>query len=193
MPHLCGPGLDDPIGAALTDFDPDRWPMHRATPMSRATRYAYAAAAQAFEAAGLERTDRDRGGVFVGTGFGGQAESEDTYKACFEQPGTRPRPSVIPAAMANAAAAVLATEFRLKGENATLAVACASGTHAIGFAYRALQRGATDVALAVGTDAPLTPIILSAWNAMRVLAPAGADPARAVPAVQRRSRRHGAR
>jgi 3-oxoacyl-(acyl-carrier-protein) synthase len=179
LPDLRGPGHDDPVGAALSNFDPDRWPLRPTTPASRATRYAYAAASQAFDQARLERVERRRGGVFVGTGFGGQAESEDTYKACFETPGTRPRPSVIPAAMANGSAGVLATEFLLKGENATLAVACASGTHAIGYAYRALQRGALDVALAVGTDAPLTPIVLAAWNAMRVLAPADNDPARA--------------
>jgi 3-oxoacyl-(acyl-carrier-protein) synthase len=81
--------------------------------------------------------------------------------------------------MANGSAAVLASELRLMGENATLAVACASGTHAIGYAFRALQRGALDIALAVGTDAPLTPIVLAAWNAMRVLAPADPDPSRA--------------
>lgn len=176
---LHAPGLPDPIGAALSDFDPDRWPLAPTVPASRATRYAYAAASEAFAHAGLDRTDRRRGGVFVGTGFGGQAESEDTYRTCFEHPGTRPRPSVIPAAMANGTAGVLATELRLLGENVTLSIACASGSHAIGHAYRALQRRALDLAVAVGTDAPLTPIVMSAWNAMRVLAPSGADPATA--------------
>lgn len=174
------PGLEDPIGAAIPGFDSRRWLPGRAlATTSRAAQYAYAAAAQAFGAAGLERTERPRGGVFVGTGFGGIMETEETYRACFGQPGLRPRPTAIPAAMANAAAGLLASELRLRGPNLTFAVACSSATHAIGQASRLLRAGEADLMLAGGADAPLTPIVLAAWNVMRVLAPAGEDPARA--------------
>jgi 3-oxoacyl-(acyl-carrier-protein) synthase len=117
--------------------------------------------------------------VFVGSGFGPIAEIEETYRTCFTTPGARPRPTVIPTAMANASAALLAAQFRLRGPNLTLMVACAAGTHAIGQAFRLLRAGDADVMLAGGAEAPLTPIVLAAWNAMRVLAPAGDDPARA--------------
>jgi len=177
---LGAPGVEDPIGASIVGFDPSAWLSPRAVPTTpRAAQYALAAAAQAFTAAGLERTDRPRGGVFVGTGFGGIAESEETYRACFTQPGQRPRPLAIPTAMANAAAGLLASELRLKGENLTLTVACSSATHAIGQAFRLLRAGGADLMLAGGTDAPLTPIVVAAWSAMRVLAPAGIDPTRA--------------
>ncbi len=171
------PGLEQPIGAAVPDFAAGTSrALQNASPV---TQFAYAAAAQAFAAAGLERVDRPRGGVYVGSGFGGLVSSEECYRSCFSNPGQRPKPSVIPTAMANASAGFLATELRLKGPNLTFCVACASGTHAIGQAFRALRYGEADVMLAGGVDAPLTPIILAAWNAMRVLAPRGSDPARA--------------
>jgi 3-oxoacyl-(acyl-carrier-protein) synthase len=177
---VSAPGIDDPIGADVRSFDAASWVSPRALPTaSRAAQYAVAAAAQALSHAGLDRTDRPRGGVFVGTGFGGIAETEQTYRSCFSQPGQRPRPIAIPAAMANAAAGLLASELRFKGDNLTFATACSSATHAVGQAFRAVQAGLLDVALAGGTDAPLTPIVLAAWGSMRVLAPAGDDPARA--------------
>jgi 3-oxoacyl-(acyl-carrier-protein) synthase len=179
---MSAPGLEEPIGASVKDFDPGAWlPARALSTTPRAAQFAVAAARQAFAMAGLDVRERSRGGVFVGTGFGGIAESEETYRACFTEPGQRPRPTVIPTAMANATAGVLASELRLKGENLTYSVACSSGTHAIGQAFWRLRGGDADLDLIVagGADAPLTPIVLAAWNVMRVLAPAGADPARA--------------
>lgn len=181
------PGIDDPIGAAISDFDASRWLSARSLPTApRAAQYAVAAATQAIASAGLERVDRARGAVLVGTGFGGITETEETYRTCFAQPGQRPRPTVIPTAMANAAAGLLASELRFKGENLTFVTACSSATHAIGHAFRLIRDGGADVALAGGTDAPLTPIVLAAWASMRVLAPAGSEPARACRPFDRR-------
>jgi 3-oxoacyl-(acyl-carrier-protein) synthase len=180
LPGLGAPGLEDPIGASVSGFDPRGWLPARVLPTtSRVAQYACAAAMQAFTASGLMPSERPRGGVFVGSGFGPIAETEETYRTCFTIPGTRPRPTVIPTAMANAAAALLAAKFRLRGPNLTLMVACAAATHAIGQAFRLLRAGDADLMLAGGAEAPLTPIVLAAWNAMRVLAPAGDDPARA--------------
>jgi 3-oxoacyl-(acyl-carrier-protein) synthase len=91
--------------------------------------------------------------------------------------------------MANAAAALLAAEFRFRGPNLTLLVACSSATHAIGQAFHLLRAGKVEVMLAGGAEAPLTPIVIAAWNAMRVLAPAGEDPAQACRPF--RQDRHG--
>ena len=177
---LGAPGLEDPIAAAIRGFDGHEWlPNRPLSGVPRLAQYAYAAAVQAWTTAGLDRIDRPRAGVYVGSGFGGIAEIEDTYRGCFRQPGLRPKPLVIPTAMANAAAGLLASEFRLKGPNLTLCVACSSATHAIGQAFRLLREGVVDVMLAGGSDAPLTPIVMAAWNVMKVLAPAGPDPATA--------------
>ncbi len=177
---LTAPGLPRPIGAAVPGFDPLAFLPARLLPTtSLSGRYALAAGAEALAGAGLDRAERPRGGVAVGTGFGPIAEIEDTYGDCFSRPGARPRPTIIPTAMANGAAGLLASELRLKGPNLTFTVACASASHAIGHALRLLREGDVDVMLAGGTDAPLTPVVLGAWNAMRVLAPAGDDPARA--------------
>ena len=174
------PGVAAPIGAAIPGFDPGAWLPDRATAsIPRAAQYAYAAAQQAYASARLERTERADGGVYLGTGFGGITETEETYRGSFTRPGSRPRPFTIPMAMANAPAGFLATEFRLQGPNLTFAVACASATHAIGQAYHLLRRGGASLMLAGGTDAALTPIVLASWNSLRVLAPAADDPARA--------------
>ena len=171
------PGVASPIGAAIPGFDPAVWFPDRPTAtIPRAAQYAYAAAQQAYAAAGLDRVERADGGVYLGTGFGGITETEETYRTSFARPGARPRPLTIPMAMANAPAGFLATEFRLKGPNLTLVVACSSATHAIGQAFHLLQRGGASLMLAGGADAPLTPIVLASWNALRVLAPAAGDP-----------------
>ena len=176
---LVCPGLDDPIGAAVKGFDAAAWlPARLLSTTSRSAQFALAAARQAVAAAGLQGGP-DSAGVYVGSGFGGIAETEETYRNCFARPGTRPKPSVIPMAMANAPAGLVASELQLRGPNLTLSVACSSATHAIGQALRLIREGGAEAMLAGGTDAPLTPIVLAAWNVMRVLAPAGADPARA--------------
>lgn len=178
--ELDTPGLARPFGAAIPDWDAEDWlPARVVQSTAPATQFAHAAATQAFNMAGLERARRPRGGVFVGSGYGGLAAAEETYRICFTQPGARPKPSTIPAAMDNAAAGHLATEFGLRGPNLTLAVACASGTHAIGQAFRLLRAGDADLMMAGGTDAPLTPIVLASWHALRVLAPHGDAPERA--------------
>ena len=101
---LGAPGLDHPIGAKIPGWDPKLWLTPRQIQAtSPVAQYAYAAASQAFEAARLDRSDRPRGGVFVGSGFGGLVTAEDTYRSCFTNPGMRPKPSAIPMAMANAA------------------------------------------------------------------------------------------
>jgi 3-oxoacyl-(acyl-carrier-protein) synthase len=170
------PGVPDPIGANIPDFDPGRTlPGRNLGLVSLGAQYAHAAAFQAIEMAGLERAGKP-GGLYVGTGFGGIHETENIYRSCFATPPGRPRPGSIPTAMANAPAGFLAAEFQLKGPNLTFSVACASATHAIGEAFRVVRSGEADLMLAGGVDAPLTPIVLAAWGAMRILAPAGPDP-----------------
>ena len=177
---LDAPGLECPIAAKIPDWDSRDWmPTGSLKTTWLVTHFAYAAACRAFESAGLDRTDRPRGGIFLGTGFGGQGANEETYRRIFTTPGARPRPTSIPTGMANASAGFLATELRLTGPNLTIVAACASSTHTIGQAFRLLRSGDVDVMLAGGAEAPLTPITMAAWNAMRVLAPMGADPSKA--------------
>jgi 3-oxoacyl-(acyl-carrier-protein) synthase len=174
------PGVPDPIGAQIPDFDPSGSLAGRNLSLvSLASRYAHQAAAEALAMAARGSSRDPRSGVYVGTAFGGIQETEDVYRVCFTPPGGRPRPTSIPLAMANAPAGFLASEFQLRGPNLTFSTACASAAHAIGEAFRAVRSGESDVVLAGGVDAPLTPVVIAAWGALRVLAPAGEDPARA--------------
>jgi 3-oxoacyl-(acyl-carrier-protein) synthase len=180
LDRVSPPGLPEPIGGAVPGWCPE---MHLGPELMqttwRTTHLAYVAAKEALASAGLDLVDRPRGGVFVGTGFGAQGSTEETYQRCFAAPGVRPRPDSIIKGMSNATAGILATEFRLLGPNLTLAAACASANHAIGHAFHLLCSGRADMMLAGGVDAPLTNIILGAWASMRLLAPAEGDPRRA--------------
>jgi 3-oxoacyl-[acyl-carrier-protein] synthase II len=174
------PGLEQPIGGTIPAWHPEEWlsrSLARAT--WRITHYAYAAARQAFDSAGLQPRDRPEGGIVIGTGFAAQGSSEETYRRCFSHPGTRPRPTAITQGMANATAGLLASEFNLLGPNLTILAACASSNHAIGQALDLIRSGRTELVLAGGADAPLTPIVMAAWAALRVLAPGCGDPVRA--------------
>ena len=180
LDDMASPGLSEPIGAAVPNWDANGVvPRRFMATASLTTQYAFGAAAEAFTAAGLEREDRHRGGIVLGTAFAAMSSTEGTYRTIYTKPGSRPGPAVIPTAMANATAGLLSAEFRLKGPNLTVCVACSASAHAIGLAYRLLRSGEADIMLTGGADAPLTAIILSAWNAMRVLAPCGEDAARA--------------
>jgi 3-oxoacyl-(acyl-carrier-protein) synthase len=160
-------------------FDASRWLEPKALRHTGlATQYGYAAAIEAWAAAGLDRRDRPRAGVYLGTALGGIAVMEAGYVGLHTIPGNRPKPGTIPMSIANAPAALLASRFRLLGPNLTFSVACASASHAIGHAYRELCRGELDLVLAGGVEAPLCRGVLQAWSSMRILAHAGADPRR---------------
>lgn len=177
---LDAPGLEHPIGGQVPDWDSSNWmPQGSLKSTWLVTHYAYAAACGAFDLAGLDRTDRPRGGVFLGTAYGGQGSTEETYKSLFTTPGRRPRPTAMPNGMANASASFIATQLRLKGPNLTIVNACSSATHAIGQAFRQLRSGDCDIMLAGGAEAPLTQVTLACWNTMRLLASAGSDPSAA--------------
>jgi nodulation protein E len=88
-------------------------------------------------------------------------------------------PFMIPRVMYNAAASHISMKFRLGGPTLCISTACASASHAIGEAAELIRSGRADVMIAGGADAPIAPGVVKAWEAMRVLAPCGDDPAAA--------------
>jgi 3-oxoacyl-[acyl-carrier-protein] synthase II len=109
-------------------------------------------------------------GVYFGTGFGGAATVETGYTDLFVKNTNRMHPLSVLSAMPNAAAANIALALGCKGPCLTYAVACASGAVAIGEASRAIQSGAVTMAVAGGTEAPLSLVILKAWEGLMALA-----------------------
>jgi 3-oxoacyl-[acyl-carrier-protein] synthase II len=133
---------------------------------------ALVAAGQALGQAGIEmeNTRKTCFGTYVGTGVGGVFTHEATCMKYYEQKDNpRISPLVIVRVMNNSSAHEIATRYGFAGESLTISTACAAGLQAIGEAVRAVRYGRLDLAVAGGTDAPLSRPLYSAWHCMRVL------------------------
>lgn len=151
--------------------------------MDRNAQLGTTAAAMAWQDAGLELTvpptELVRGAVCWGTGLGGTSSTESAYFDVLRNGRNRVSPLLIVMAMHNAAAAHIAMKFGLGGPATTASVACASSAMAIGEAMRLIRDGMCDLAVAGGSEAPLTAGMLLSWDAMRVLAKGDAENAHA--------------
>ena len=143
--------------------------------------YALAATRMALQDGGLDLAgcDRSRIGVVVGSCHGAVRTMEREILA-FHKEGLH---GIGPFAMANAssniAAALVAIQLGLKGPNFGVVAACASGTQAVGEAYRTLASGAADVMLAGGSEAAITPFIFAGYSFISAMSRRNDDPARA--------------
>jgi nodulation protein E len=135
----------------------------------RFTRLALIAAEEAAAQAGNLDVDPHRFGVLLGTGLGGCETIDNSYRRLYAERSRIP-PMSIPMTMYNAASAAISTKFGAKGLAYSVVSACASSAHAIGLAAQAIRAGQADVVMTGGSDAPLTPGTISAWESLRVLA-----------------------
>jgi beta-ketoacyl-acyl-carrier-protein synthase II len=142
----------------------------------RFTRFALIAADDAASQAGETRADPERVGVLLGTGLGGCETLDGSYRRLYRDSARVP-PLSIPMSMYNAASSAVATAVGAKGVSYSIVSACASSAHAIGQAAQAIRAGQADVMFAGGSDAPIVPGIVKAWEALRVLAIDNDDPA----------------
>jgi len=135
------------------------------------SRYAMHAAHEALDHAALlqDQSLRQRTAVFLGTAMGGAYSTEEAHRDVWYH-GTRPKPLTVLSAMSNAPAAHLSIRFGLTGPSFTYSIACASSAVAIGEAFRAIRDGRIDCALAGGAEACMTPVVVRAWQSMRILA-----------------------
>lgn len=160
------------IAGEVPDFDPaqfiDKKELKR---MGRYTQFALAASKLAIEDSKLDlgQIDSERAGVFVGTGIGGMDTLHNQYEKLFSKGASRISPFFIPMAITNMAAGNIAIAFKFQGPCECIVTACASGTNAIGDAYRAIQRGEVDVMIAGGTEAAISPAGMAGFAAMKAL------------------------
>ena len=145
----------------------------------------------ALAASGLDTAsaDRERIGVYWGTGMGGAQTLEAGFKALYGAGQWRMRPLTVVMAMNNAAGSSVAVRYGLGGPFANFSTACSSSAMALGEAMRTIAAGRADAIVAGGAEALLAPGTLAAWQAMRTLAPAdAANPAASCkPFDQRRA------
>ncbi|MDW8468985.1 MAG: beta-ketoacyl-[acyl-carrier-protein] synthase family protein [Burkholderiales bacterium] len=168
--------------AAPIDWDPTahfRGP--EAAALDRVSQFSLVAAGQALAAARFDpaQADRDRVGVYWGTGLGGANTLETAYAQIYGRGDYRLRPLTVVMAMNNAGGSNVALRWGLRGPFANFSTACSSSAMALGEAMRAIREGRADAIVAGGAEALLTPGTLAAWLAVRTLAPADAADAAA--------------
>jgi 3-oxoacyl-[acyl-carrier-protein] synthase II len=143
--------------------------------------YALAATAEAIEDAGfhLEALDKTRAGVIVSSGIGGIATLEKQHSTLLERGPGKVSPFFIPMMISDMAPGQISIRYGFKGPNYTTVSACASAGHAIGDAFRIIQRGDADVMIAGGTEATITPLALAGFCSMQALSTRNDEPHRA--------------
>jgi 3-oxoacyl-[acyl-carrier-protein] synthase II len=168
--------------AEVDDFRPeDHIEAKRARRLDRFGQFSVAAARMALADSGiaLEREDRDRVGAMMGTALGGIGYAEEQLGR-FLTAGLRAVDATLALAVFGGAASCnIAIEFGVSGPNSTNAMSCASGTMAIGEAFRQVRHGYADVMIAGGAEAPLAPLCFGAFALIRAMSTRNDDPQRA--------------
>lgn len=127
----------------------------------------------------IDPNNAARVGVAVGTALGGIESLERNHQLLLQGARHRISPFFIPAFIANMASGQVAIQFGAKGPNMCSVTACASGTHAIGDAFRIIQRGEADAMIAGGAETAISPIIFAGLDALRVTSTRNDEPEKA--------------
>jgi 3-oxoacyl-[acyl-carrier-protein] synthase II len=169
------------IAGEVKGFDPSLYiDKKEIKKMDTFIHYAMGAAHFAMEDAGRPVTDanRDRFATVVGSGIGGLPLIEETQRR-FVEGGGNPRvisAFFITGLIANEAGGNISIKYGLKGPNLCTATACTTGAHAIGEAFRMIQYGEADAAIAGGTEAVITPLAVGGFAVMKALSTRNDDP-----------------
>jgi 3-oxoacyl-[acyl-carrier-protein] synthase II len=145
------------------------------------TQYAVAAAKMAIEDSQMDLTkvDLNRVGVILGSGIGGIGTMEDQCKTLISKGPNRTSPFMVPMMIVNMAAGQISIHLGAKGPNITVVSACASGTNAVGDAFKLIQRGDADVVITGGTEASITPLSFAGFCSMKALSTRNDEPTKA--------------
>jgi len=174
---------DSPIklAAEVRNYNPEMdIPKKDVMRMDKFSQYALSAAAQAMHQSGLnmDKVDKKRLGVIIGTGIGGMKTFEDEVIKMHEKGGMRIAPLFIPMMIGNMASGNVAIQYGAKGICTNVVTACASSTNTIGEAFRNIKYGYADVIITGGTEASITRAAVAGFNALKALTRSD-DPARA--------------
>lgn len=169
------------LAAEVKDFKPEDYMDRKsARRMDRYCQFAMAAAKEAVEDSALdfEKLNRDRVGVFVGSGIGGLATIEVENQKLVEKGPNKVSPMMIPMIIGNMAAGNIAIQYGTKGVCTTVVTACATGTNAIGEAFEMIKNGRADVMITGGAEASVTPLSIAGFTNLTALSKSE-DPERA--------------
>lgn len=170
------------IAGVVTGFDAEgRFGRKEARKMDRFVQFALAAAEQAIADSGLamERVDRERMGVYVGSGIGGLNTLLEQDGILRERGPERVSPLLVPMMISNMAAAMISIRFGATGPTLSPVTACSIGNTAIGEALRLIRLGLADVVIAGGAEAAITELSLASFGNATALSTRNEEPKRA--------------
>lgn len=170
------------IAAEVKNFNPlDFTDKKEARKMDPFIQYGVAAAQIAVEDSGLKPSDLegDRCGVYVGSGIGGIGSIEENHRILLEKGPTRVSPFFLISSIINEASGQISIKYKARGPNSATATACTTSTHSIGDSSRIISRGEADIMLAGGAEAPITPMGVAGFCAMRALSVRNDEPEKA--------------
>jgi len=168
------------IAGEVRDFDPLDWIEKKdVRKMDLFIQYAMGAAEQAMQQSGLKITEdnADDVGVLVGVGIGGLCTIEENHMIFLESRLKRITPFFIPKLISNLAPGQISIRYGARGANFSTTSACASGSHAIGEAYRMIRAGYLNAAITGGAEAAITSLGVGGFVAMRALSTRNDNPA----------------
>jgi len=176
-------GFDSRIAGQVNVFDTALYGLSAKDTkrMDRFVQFAVASTKQAITDAGLDlaKEDRTRIGVVVGSGIGGLDIIEKEHKIFLAKGPSRLSPFLIPMLIVNEAAGQIGITFGLKGPNCCVSTACATGSHAIGDAFRILERNDADVMVCGGTEGSIVPTGVGGFCALKALSKRNNEPQKA--------------
>ncbi|HAJ94170.1 MAG TPA: beta-ketoacyl-[acyl-carrier-protein] synthase II [Synergistaceae bacterium] len=167
------------IGAEVKDFDPEHWlDKKEARRTDRILHLSTAATDLAVKDAGLDfgSLDKEKFGVYIGSGVGGIGTIDDNFTVLFEKGPSRVSPFMVPMMIANMPAAYAAIRYGAKGPNMAVVTACASSINNIGEAYYCIQRGDADIMISGGAEASITSIATAGFTSLKALSTRNDDP-----------------
>ena len=157
------------IAAEVKDFNAkEHMDPRSARRMDPFCQYAVVAAKEALEDAGIDMTKEDsfRAGVIVGSGIGSLPQVENNYEKILTKGPGKVNPLMVPMMISNMAAGNISIQFGLRGKCTDVVTACASGTHSIGDAFRAIQYGDAEIMVAGGTESCICPTGVAGFTAL---------------------------
>jgi len=165
-------GYSSTFAAEVKDFDPhhhlDRKEVRH---MDLFSQFSLISAIQAVEDSGIDfdKCDRERVGVIIGSGIGGMYVFEKQVLVVDKRGPRKVSPFFIPMMISDIAAGHMSIRYDLRGPNYATTSACATSGHAIGCAMKAIRYGDADVMISGGSEAPITPVGLGGFCAMKAL------------------------
>jgi 3-oxoacyl-[acyl-carrier-protein] synthase II len=171
--------LRSQVAAEIDGFDPEDYvPARKVTRLDRYSQISLASAMQAVQDSGLrpEEEDGDRMGVYIGSALGGVGYGEEQHRRYLEGGIRKVSPTLALSVFGAASSSNIAMEIGLNGPQIANTNSCASGTIAIGEAFRAVRSCAADVILAGGAEAPLAPLTYGAFSLIRAMSARNDDP-----------------